>query len=28
MMKYFRYDKKCVLVFMQSTRYSCPILAL
>jgi hypothetical protein len=21
-----RYDQKCVLVFMQSRRYSCPIL--
>ena len=21
-----RYDQKCILVFMQSTRYSCPIL--
>ena len=24
--KWVRYDQKCVLVFMQSTRYSCPIL--
>jgi hypothetical protein len=24
--KWVRYDQKCVLVFMQSTRYSCRIL--
>ena len=24
--KWVRYDKKCILVFMWSTRYSCPIL--